>query len=170
MSDDMRNQNTATRAQVLSLLGGGNASMTFDEAIADFPLAQINARAPHVAYSPWHLLEHLRRTQRDILEFVQDGPYQVKTWPGDYWPAPATEADEDDWARTIAGFQEDLATMQALVADPAGDLHAPLSNADADHFTLLREALLIADHNAYHTGEFAILRQVMGTWPADHDR
>lgn len=157
-----------TRAQVLALLGGGNASMTFRQAVADYPLDQINTKPPHVNYSPWHLLEHMRLTQRDILEFVQSDHYRELAWPKEYWPASDADADEKDWHRTIAGFEEDLATMQALVADPTCDLHAQLTNADADHYTLLREALLVADHNAYHTGEFAILRQVMGTWPPDH--
>jgi len=157
-----------TRAQVLSLLGGGNAHMTFNQAVADFPTDQINTKPPHVPYSPWHLLEHLRRTQRDILDFVQSDQYKELTWPADYWPAEDIQADGADWLRTIAGFEEDLAAIQGFIADPTRDLHAQLPNARADHFTLLREALLVADHNAYHIGEFAILRQVMGTWPPDH--
>ena len=160
----------STRAQVLALLGEKQAHMTFNEAVADFPAEHYNTKPPHVPYTPWHLLEHLRIAQRDILDFVQSDHYREQSWPSDYWPAPDATADTKAWDRTIAGFQEDLAAMQALVADPTRDLHAQLANADDDHYTLLREALLVADHNAYHIGEFAILRQVMGTWPPDHDK
>lgn len=157
-----------TRAQVLALLGGGNASMTFKQAVANYPLDQINTKPPHVSYTPWQLLEHMRITQRDILDFVQSDHYKELSWPRDYWPLQDTEVDAAAWHRTIAEFEEDLAAIQSLVADPTRDLHAQLANADADHYTLLREALVAADHNAYHTGEFAILRQIMGTWPPDH--
>ncbi len=154
----------ALREQVLALLRGGNAHMSFDEAVADFPPDRINERPPNVPYSPWHLLEHMRFTQRDILAFTTAAAYTHGTWPDDYWPDPATEAAPGDWEETLRGFRDDLEAMQALVADREQDLHAPLPNGDGQ--TLLREALLVADHNAYHTGEFAILRQVMGTWPA----
>lgn len=157
MSDD------AQREQVLALLRGGNAHMSFDEAVADFPPERINERPPNVPYTPWHLLEHMRLTQRDILAFSTSPDYQEGTWPDDYWPDPATEAASGDWDETLRLFHDDLEAMQALVADPDQDLNAPLPNRNGQ--TLLREALLIADHNAYHTGEFAILRQVMGTWP-----
>ena len=153
----------ATRAQVLALLRGGNAHMTFDQAVADFPMDRINERPPNVPYTPWHLLEHLRRTQRDILAFTASPDYQELAWPDDYWPDQATEAAPGDWDETISLFRDDLEAMQALVADPAQDLHAPLPNGTGQ--TLLREALLVADHNAHHVGEFAILRQVMGAWP-----
>ncbi len=157
-----------TRAQVLALLAGGNAAMTFKQAVADYPHDQINTKPPHVSYTPWQLLEHMRITQRDILDFIQSGHYTEPSWPNDYWPPQDKDVDASAWNRTIAGFEEDLATMQALVADPTCDLHAQLTDAHADHYTLLREALVVADHNAYHTGEFAVLRQVMGTWPPDH--
>lgn len=152
------------RAQVLALLAGEGAHLTFDEAVADFPLAHANTRPPGVPYTPWHLLEHMRRTQRDILDFVRDPAYREPRWPDDYWPAQDAEADEPTWERTLAGFRDDLGALRAMVADPKTDLSAPLPSGD--HPTLLREVLLVADHNAYHLGEFAILRQVMGTWPA----
>ena len=154
----------ATREELLALLRGGGAHMTFDEAVADFPTEQINARPPNVPYSPWHLLEHVRIAQRDILEFIREPGYVEPRWPDDYWPPPEATADEAAWERTIAAFREDLAAVQALVADPAVDLSAPVPFGRG--YKLLREVLLVADHNAYHIGELAILRQVMGTWPA----
>jgi uncharacterized damage-inducible protein DinB len=154
----------ALRAQLLGLLRGGQAHMTFDQAVGDFPMEQINARPPNVPYTPWHLLEHLRLAQRDILDFIRDPSYEEPRWPDEYWPAQDAKADEPAWRKTIAAFREDLAALEALATDPRADLFAPLPNGDGQ--TLLRELLLVADHNAYHIGEFAILRQVMGTWPA----
>ncbi len=156
---------TVLREQVLGLLRGGHAHMSLDEAVADFPLDRINDRAPHVPYTPWHLLEHIRIAQEDILEFTRDPQWVSPPWPEGYWPARDEQADAARWNATINAIRRDLEAMQALVADPANDLTADLPHAPG--YTLLREALLVADHNAYHLGEFAILRQVMGTWPAN---
>ena len=150
------------REQLLALLRGGNAHMTFDEAIAEFPLARMNDYPPNVAYTPWHLLEHVRIAQLDILEFVRNPAYISPPWPEGYWPAPNARADAQMWAGTIATFQADMQALQELVADPVTDLYAPL--AHAPDYTIFREIVLVADHNAYHIGEFAILRQVMQTW------
>jgi DinB superfamily len=150
------------REQLLALLRGGNAHMPFDEAVAGFPLAHINDHPPHVPYTPWHLLEHLRIAQWDILEFIRNPAHVSPPWPEGHWPAREARADAQAWAGTIAAFQADLQALQALVADPTTDLSAPLPHAPG--YTILREILVVADHNAYHIGEFAILRQVMETW------
>jgi hypothetical protein len=157
----------ATRDQVLALLRGGMAHLPFDEAIADFPVDRMNDRPPHVSYSPWHLLEHLRLTQRDILDFIRDPNYQEMRWPGDYWPAVDATTDAAGWDATVSAFRADFAAVCAIADDPQHNLHALIPWGDGQ--TILRELLLVADHNAYHIGEFAILRQVMGTWPATHD-
>jgi hypothetical protein len=154
------------REQLLQLLRGGNAHMPFDDAVAGFPTDRINDRPPHVSYSPWHLLEHLRITQWDILEFVRNPQHVSPEWPRGYWPAPDEMADTGRWLQTLRAFRADLAAMEALAEDESLDLSAPLPHAPG--YTILREILLVADHNAYHIGEFAILRQVMGTWPANH--
>lgn len=153
---------TALRTHVVSLLRGGQASMTFDQAIADFPMEAINRTAPNVSYSPWAILEHMRRAQDDILDFMRNPAYAERRWPDDYWPAPGTEADAAQWAQTIGIFRADLQTLCTMAMDPATDLFATIPHGDGQ--TILRELLLVADHNAYHTGEFAVLRQVMQTW------
>lgn len=153
------------REQVLALLRGGNAHMLLEDAIADFPLDRINERPPNVPYSPWQLLEHIRLTQEDILEFTRDPGWVSAPWPEGYWPAPDEAADPERWNATINALRHNLGEMQQLVADPANSLTDDLPHAPG--YTLLREALLVADHNAYHLGEFAILRQVMGTWPRE---
>ena len=154
----------ALREHLLALLQGGQAHMTFDQAVADFPLDHINHRPPHVPYTPWHLLEHLRRTQRDILDFIRDPHYQEPHWPEDYWPPRDQETDPSGWNETLESFRADLEALEALMRDPGTDLYARIPHGSGQ--TILREVLLVADHNAYHIGEFAILRQVMQTWPA----
>jgi hypothetical protein len=156
-------KDTVLRQHVLNLLRGGQASMTFEDAVADFPMDRMNERPPNVPYTPWHLLEHLRITQWDILDFVRNPNYTEMKWPDAYWPAPDATADAAAWNETLRAFRADFAAVCALVADPATDRYATIPHGDGQ--TILREALLVADHNAYHTGEFAILRQVMGTWP-----
>jgi hypothetical protein len=152
----------ALRDQIRALLRGGNAHMSFDEAVADFPREHINAFPPQVPYTLWHLLEHLRITQWDILTFILDPQHVSPSWPSGYWPASDATADEAAWQKTIASFHADLHKLLALLDDPQTDLYSPLPHGDGQN--ILREFLLVADHNAYHIGEFAILRQVMGTW------
>lgn len=151
------------REQLLALLRGGQAYMPFEQAVADFPIAHINRYPPNVQYTPWHLLEHLRIAQWDILEFIRNPAHISPLWPEGYWPSRDAQADEQGWKQTLAAFQADLQALQELVGDPRTDLYAPLPHAK--EYTILREILVVADHNAYHTGEFAILRQVMQTWP-----
>lgn len=154
------------RDQLLALLKGGNAHLTFDDVIADFPPAAMNQQPPNVPYTPWHILEHLRITQWDILEFVRNPRHVSPEWPKGYWPAPDATTDVAGWQATIDAFRADLAAVQEIVRDPSIDLSAELPHAPG--YTYIREVLLVADHNAYHIGEFAILRQVMGTWGKGH--
>lgn len=160
----------ATRARVLDVLDGGIAFMPFEATIGEFPATHYNTRPSNVPYSFWHILEHIRRTARNILDYVRDPDYREMAWPDDYWPDPAEEADTAAWNETLRRIREDMAALRAIVADPANDLDEPVLNAGSrtDH-TLLREALLVAEHNAYHIGEFAVLRQVTGTWPPGHE-
>ncbi len=158
---------TVLRQQVLALLRGGNAHMPFDDAVADFPLDRINERPPNVSYSPWDLLEHIRITQWDILEFTRDPNHVSPSWPEGHWPPPGEQADPLKWQATINSIRGDLRAFEGIVQDSAIDLTADIPHAPG--YTVLREALVIADHNAYHIGEFGILRRIMGTWPPGHE-
>lgn len=153
------------RDHILKLLSGGNAHMGFEAAVADFPTDLINARPPEVPYSFWHLLEHLRLAQWDILDFIRNPDYVWPQWPADYWPAQDAETDPAGWQASVEAFRADLEALKAIVRDPEIDLTAELPNAPG--YTYLREMLVVADHNAYHIGELAILRQVMNAWPKD---
>ena len=154
------------RTHLVDLLRGGNAHMGFEAAVADFPEALINARPANVEYTFWHLIEHLRLTQLDLLNYVTDADYQEPAWPADYWPPKDAQATQATWEASIAAFRQDLDTFVAIVADETTDLFAGVPS-HGEH-TILREALILADHNAYHIGELAILRQVEHGWGPDH--
>ncbi len=154
------------RDQLVGLLRGGDAHMPFAAAVADFPDALINARPPNVDYTFWHLLEHLRITQADILDYVTNADYDEREWPTEYWPAREARATKADWDESVAAFQRDLDALVTLVADEGTDLFGAVPS-NSGH-TILREALLVADHNAYHIGELGILRQVAEAWGRTH--
>jgi hypothetical protein len=154
------------REQLVGLLRGGNAHMPFTEAVADFPEERINSRPANVGYTFWHLLEHLRITQADILDYLTNAGYEEPEWPREYWPLPDAQATKADWDSSVAAFRQDLEAIVAIVADEATDLLATVPR-NGEH-TILREALIVADHNAYHIGELAILRQVEGVWGPQH--
>ena len=149
------------RRQLLGVLRG-EAHMSFDDAVRDFPMAAINVRPPNVEYTPWAILEHLRITQWDILEYIRNPEHVSPDWPVGYWPDPAKEATPEEYEATVRAFRSDLRTIEAVVRDESADMLAPLPHAPRHN--ILREVRLVGDHNAYHFGEFAILRQVMGTW------
>lgn len=150
------------RQHLLNLLKGGNAHMTLEDAIKNYPVSEINNIFPNGEYSSWHLLEHIRRTQNDILEFITSSSYQEKKWPSDYWPARTKKANEKDWNKTIELFKKDIKALEAIISNPKIDLYSIIPWGDEQ--TILREILLTADHSAYHIGEFSIMRQVMNTW------
>jgi DinB superfamily len=151
------------RRELIRLLEGKGAHMTFEEAVADFPDEAINERAPHVTYTPFGLVEHIRLVQADLLEYVTSSDYRDKEWPDDFWPAEDQRATREELDASIESFLGDRRALRELVEDPATDLFAVISGSPGH--TLLREVRMAGDHCAYHVGEFAILRQVMGTWP-----
>ena len=149
----------ALREHLLYLLGGGGAHINFEDALKDFPEELFNARAAGVAYTPWQLLEHMRIAQWDILEFSRDAGHVSPPWPKGYWPDPAQLANAAAWRKSVEAFRADLRAMTELVADASNDLYAPIPHGDGQ--TLLREALLVADHNAYHLGALVTLKNTL---------
>jgi hypothetical protein len=156
--------NDTLRRELLRLLDGLDARMPFEEAVADFPDDAMNRRPPNVEYTPWHLIEHIRLTQADILDYVTNPDYVEPQWPRDYWPPRDATATRADWDATVAAFVADKEALKSLVADGDRDLVAVIPGTPGH--TLLREVRVVGDHNAYHVGELAVLRQVTGTWPA----
>jgi hypothetical protein len=157
----------ALREQLTRLLRGQDAHMDFLDAVADFPDDALNQRAPNVDSTPWHLAEHVRITQWDILEYIRDPSHVSPDWPTGYWPSPDATATPETFAATIDSFARDREALLAIVRDPTVDLLGPMPHAP--RHSVAREVRVVADHTAYHTGEFAILRQVMGTWPASRE-
>lgn len=158
-------QTDAFRQQLAQNLRAGNAHMSFEDAVAEFPAAHINTRPPRVEYSFWGLLEHLRLTQDDILRYLTDPNYEEMVWPRDYWPDPGAEATSAEWDASVAGFLRNREALAAMVEQQ--DLLMPVPSHP--QHTLLREVLIIIDHNAYHIGELAGLRQVAEAWGPGHD-
>ena len=150
------------REEMVFLLTRGNAHMGFEDAVADFPEEAMNTPFPNGTYTPWHLLEHMRLTQWDILEFSRDAKHKSPDWPGGYWPTKAAPPDEKAWDKSVRAFRRDLNALSALVADESTDLFAPIPHGTGQ--TILREALLAADHNAYHLGQLLLLRRLLGAW------
>jgi hypothetical protein len=152
------------RKQLLALLNGGQAHTTFDAAVKDFP-ANLRGIVPQgLPYSAWQLLEHMRITQRDILNFSAPptGGYHPIQWPDDYWPKSVEPPFSLAWDQSIAAIHRDLKLFIALIENSAADLYKPFRWGDGQN--LLREALLIADHTAYHLGELIVLRRLLGAW------
>jgi hypothetical protein len=154
------------REQLVIGLRGADAHMTFEEAVADFPDAAINVRPPNVGYTPWHLIEHLRITQWDVLEYIRDPDHVSPEWPLEYWPDPSAETTPAGFRASVEGFLADRRDLEAIARDPGVDMLGPIPHAP--RHTVARELRVIANHNSYHVGELAVLRQVTGSWGPDH--
>jgi DinB family protein len=154
----------AVREQLIALLDGGQAHAMLQDAVKDFP-AELRGVVPEgLPYSAWQLVEHLRIAQRDILDFCAppSGGYQHKRWPEDYWPKQPAPPSAEAWERSLAAIQSDLESFKAILLRPEADLVKPFRWGTGQN--LLREALLIADHAAYHIGELIVLRRLLGAW------
>ena len=157
----------ALRRELVRLLETRDAHMTFEEAVADFPEDAINRRAPNVEYTPYHLVEHLRLVQLDLLDYLTDPDYEEKPWPEGVWPAADITATRAEFEESVEAFLADRDELRRLIEDPDTDLFSVIAGSPGH--TVLREIRLAGDHCAYHVGEFAVLRQVMGTWPPQRD-
>lgn len=153
------NNDHALREHLLYVLRGGGAHIDFDGVVADFPVALMNQKVEGIAYTPWQLLEHMRIAQWDILEFSRNAAHVSPAWPKGYWPEPDAAPDAEAWTRSLEAFRADLRELEHLVADPATNLFAPIPHGEGQ--TILREALLVADHNAYHLGVLATLKRIL---------
>ena len=148
------------RDHLLYLLKGGGAHASFDDAMGDWPLQLAGVKVANFPHTAWMLLEHLRIGQWDIVEFSRNSKHVSPKWPEGYWPASEAPADEKAWTASMAAFRNDLRTMERLVSDRKVVLYARIPWGDGQ--TILREALLVADHNAYHLGQLAMLRKSIG--------
>jgi uncharacterized damage-inducible protein DinB len=154
--------NDPVREQVLHLLRGGQAHLTLEEAIKNFPPKLRGAKPDGAPHTAWQLLEHIRIAQWDILEFSRNPEHVSPSWPDGYWPETEQPPSDAAWKKSIASIQKDLRAMQELVENPKTDLYARIPHGTGQN--ILREALLVADHNAYHVGQLVLLRRLLGAW------
>ena len=162
MSNDNGPREQALRQHLVSLLKGGGAHVKFDSVITGFP-AKLRghkpAGAPHTA---WQLLEHMRIAQWDIVEFSKNRRHKSPDFPEGYWPKTEAPTGADEWNASVKAFRKDLKAMQDLVSALHTDLYARLPWGDGQ--TILRQALVLSDHNAYHLGQLVLLRRLLGAW------
>jgi DinB superfamily len=150
------------REHVAYLLDGGGAHAKFEDAVKDLPVKLRGQKPAGLPHTPWMLLEHMRLAQWDILEFARNAKHESPEWPEGYWPKTPAPATTSAWDTSLRNFRKDLKAMRDLVADPNTDLFAKIPWGDDQ--TILREALLLADHNAYHVGQLVDVRRLLGTW------
>jgi DinB family protein len=150
------------RDHLLYLLRDGGAHLSFDKALADLPSKLRGVKPPGVPHSPWRLVEHMRLAQWDILEFSRNPKHVSPKFPEGYWPKDDAPPNSKAWDASIKAFRKDLEAMEDLVNDPKTDLLARIPHGEGQ--TILREALLVADHNAYHLGQLVVVRRLLGAW------
>ncbi len=153
------NHDRALRDHLLFLLRGGGAHVDCESLIADFPIDLINGKIDGVPYTSWQVLEHIRIAQWDILEFSRNPGHVSPKFPEGYWPEADVLADAEAWNKTVQAFRSDLLQLENLVDDPSTDLFAQIPHGEGQ--TILREALLVADHNAYHLGALAVMKRIL---------
>ena len=152
----------ALRKHLLYLLGGGGAHVDFDSVIAGWPAKLRGSKPKGLPHTAWQLLEHMRIAQWDILEFSRNPKYVSPEWPAGYWPPTDAPPSSAAWSKSVSTFRADLKAMMSLVSSPRRDLFVKIPHGEGQ--TILREALLVADHNAYHLGELVYLRRALGAW------
>jgi len=150
------------RDQVISLLRGGNAHVTFEEAVERIPPKLRGVKPEGAEHTAWQLLEHMRIAQSDILEFSRNPKHVSPGWPEGYWPKTAKPPSDAAWKKSIAAIKKDRDAMVKLINNPKTDLYEKISHGTGQN--ILREALLIADHNAYHLGQLVLLERLLGAW------
>ena len=153
---------TAIRDLLSNALAWQDAHATFDDVVAGIPAADRGTQPAGLPYSAWQLVEHLRITQRDILDFCRNPNYRELTWPDDYWPASDAPPSGSAWEDSIRRFRDDRTALQKMAGDKDLDLTARIPHGSGQ--TYLRELVLAADHAAYHIGELVLVRRLMGVW------
>lgn len=153
---------TTLRQHLAHLLDWSSAHPSMSAAFDALPPPSRGRRPDNLPHSPWELLEHIRLSQRDILDFCRDAGYTAPSWPDDYWPPTPAPPSDDAWERSLAGARADCEALQTMALDPDGDLFTPIPHGDGQ--TLLRELLLVADHTAYHVGQVILVRRALGVW------
>jgi len=154
-------ENTSLIEELVLLLTKGNAHVPFNDAVKNIPFQDLGKMQENLPYSIWQITEHIRIAQKDILDFSANKNYKELNWPAGYWPQELAPENEAEWNKCIKTINEDLNEFIQLLKS-SDDIYAPFTHGNGQ--SLLREALLIADHTSYHTGEIVILRRLLGNW------
>ena len=160
---DTENNRAILIKELIDLITKGNAHVTFNDAVANLALDKLTVKPDNLPYNLWQLTEHIRITQWDILQFCIDPKYQSPPWPQGYWPDASDIPGQQQWDNCIQQIKNDRHQFIQLLKDPAVDLYQPFAHGSGQN--LFREALLIADHTAYHTGEIIVIRRLLQIWP-----
>jgi uncharacterized damage-inducible protein DinB len=150
------------RKQLLNFLDGHQAHVDFDDAVRDLPAKLRGAKPDGIVHSVWELLEHIRRAQFDILEFIRNPDYESPPWPEGYWPETESPPGSSEWNKSVKSYKEDLKALRDIAEDPNTDLFSPIPHGTGQ--TTLREILLVVDHSAYHLGQLVLVRKALGAW------
>ncbi len=158
----MNANNEVVVEQLIALITQGNAHATFEESVANIPFNILGIQPNNLPYSLWQLVEHIRITQKDILEFSRNAEHNSPKWPDEYWPSELAPSSEDAWQKALEQIQSDRIEFIQLLTAENSDLYVPFPYGDGQN--LLREALLIADHTSYHTGQIILIRRLLDNW------
>ncbi len=156
------NDTQPIRQQLSQLLQKSNAHADFDKSIDQLDPKSRGIKLPHLPYSIWQLVEHIRIAQQDILEFSVDKNYQPLKWPEGYWPEQQAPESEEEWEKSLQEIRKSLAVFTALILDEQQDLFKPFAHGEGQN--LFREAILIIDHLSYHTGQIVLIRRLLDNW------
>jgi len=155
----MSDQSATLRRQLVDAMSGRQAHVDFDSAVKEFPVEARGIKPGHAPHTAWQLLEHMRIAQHDILDFSRNPNYRELTWPDEYWPKSEAPPDDAAWDRSVANYRQEAQELAKLISDAKHDLFEPFSHGDGQ--TLLREALLVANHNSYHLGQLVYLKKML---------
>src|SRR5688500_14476638 len=161
-TESAASESAALREQLRRILAWQDAHVGFEKSVEGLAAKHRGVRVDGFPHSAWEIVEHLRFTQRDILDFCRDPSYAEPKWPDDYWPPSAEPPSDAAWDQSIAAFREDRAALEELATDQSIDLFAKIPHGSGQ--TYIREILLVADHNAYHLGQLVVVRRILGAW------
>lgn len=153
------------RSLLARALDWRDAHVDFDAAVEGIPPALRGVRPEGLPHSAWELVEHMRRTQGDILDFCVNPAYAERRWPDEYWPEDQEPGTDSEWAESVAGFRADRESLKQLAQRPGIDLFASVPQGEGQ--TYLRELLLVVDHTSYHVGQLVLVRRALGIWPSN---
>ena len=156
-------QEQQLKKHLSTLVSGKGAHADFDTAVKGISSDHYGAEVKGLPYTLWQIVEHMRLSQNDILDYMRNPDYKERSWPEGYWPKEGKPPKKDSWDQSVKSIKKDLREVKTIIENPKTDLFAQVPHGEKGH-TILREVLLIADHNAYHVGQIIVIRRLLGDW------